>query len=90
MVSIDIFVSCSVLHIFLMKPGQNLERALLQGTYMLMKHYDLSQHPDAELKFGAPGLEDLELEEALGVQDWQLKHGGLTGLTRKTWDIAMI
>eukprot|EP00435_Cladocopium_sp_Y103_P026885 s343_g6.t1 len=28
-----------------------------------MKHYDLSQHPDAELKFGAPGLEDLELEE---------------------------
>ena len=31
---------------------------------MLMKHYDLSQHPDAELKFGAPGLEDLELEEA--------------------------
>ena len=45
-------------------PGQNLEGALLQGTYMLMKHYDLSQHPDAELKFGAPGLEDLELEEA--------------------------
>lgn len=33
------------------------------STYMLMKHYDLSQHPDAELKFGAPGLEDLELEE---------------------------
>ena len=62
--SICQLVSCPVLHIFLFWNWLNLERALLQGTYMLMKHYDLSQHPDAELKFGAPGLEDLELEEA--------------------------
>ena len=32
---------------------------------MLMKHYDLNeQRMDAELKFGAPGLEKVELQEA--------------------------
>eukprot|EP00434_Breviolum_minutum_P000311 symbB.v1.2.000259.t1/scaffold20.1/size571870/4 len=34
------------------------------STYMLMKHYDLNeQRMDAELKFGAPGLEKVELQE---------------------------
>lgn len=43
---------------------------------MLMKHYDVAEHPDAELKFGAPGLEDLEMEEAMAVLLGMMIHFG--------------
>ena len=39
------------------------ECVLVPGTHMLMKHYDSSM-VNAEIKFGAPGLEGLESEEA--------------------------
>ncbi|CAJ1413415.1 unnamed protein product, partial [Effrenium voratum] len=46
------------------------------STYMLMKHYDVNSTVNAELKFGAPGLQGLEREKV------ELGRAPLTDLKR--------